>query len=137
MRDEEALVRRVIDAHNRSGDEVVAMYDEVFHPELEWHPMTVGVMGAPEGTTYRGRDGMKRFYAERAEVFETGAIEVLSIEAAGENAILVRARSTAKGRTSGVEVDEDMSLVYWFREGRVTRIRAFRSADEALEAAGA
>ena len=33
--------------------------------------------------------------------------------------------------------DEEISLVYWWRGGRVTRIRAFRSHDEAMAAAGA
>ena len=135
--EKEALVRRAIEAHNRGGDELLEAYDEMFHTDLEWHPMTVGVMGAPEGHSYRGREGMERFYAERAEVFATGAVEILSIEPAADDALLVRARSTATGRTSGVELDEDMSLVYWFREGRVARIRAFRSAEQALEAAGA
>ena len=132
--EEEALVRRAIEAHNRGGDELLAMYDEMFDPELEWHPMTVGVMGAPEGQTYRGREGMERFYAEHAEVFESGTVKVLSVEPAGQDALVVRARSTAKGRTSGAEVDEEISLVYWLREGRIARLRAFRSADQAREA---
>ena len=136
MRDDEAVVRRTIDAHNRGGDEVCAIYDEVFHPEAELMAMTIG-MGAPEGATYRGREGVERFYAERAEAFESGAVEVLSIEPAGEDALVVQARSTAKGRTSGAEVDEHITLVYWLRDGKIARLRAFRSAEEAREAADA
>ena len=137
MSDEEALVRRAIEAHNRGGDELFERYEESFDPELEWTPMTVGVMGAPEGATYRGREGMERFYADRAEAFAGGTVEVLTIEPAGDDAVVVRARSTATGRASRVEIDEEITLVYWFRAGKVFRLRAFRSAEEAREIVGA
>jgi ketosteroid isomerase-like protein len=137
MSEEEALVRRVIDAHNRGGDELLAAYDETFDPDAEFSPMTVGVMGAPEGATYRGREGMERFYTERAEAFARGTVEVVSVEPAGEDTLVVRARSTATGRTSGVEVDEEIALVYWFRGGKIARVRAFRSREEAAEVADA
>ena len=137
MRDEEAIVRRAIEAHNQGKDAILAIWDEAFDPDLEWTPMTVGVMGAPEGSTYRGKEGMERFYAERAEAFAGGTVEVLSIEPAGRDALVVRARSTATGRTSGVEVDEQITLVYWFRAGKIFRLRAFRSAEEAREVVGA
>ena len=128
-------MRRAIDAHNRGAEAILAIWDETFDPDLEWTPMTVGVMGTPEGATYRGREGMERFYAERAEAFAGGTVEAVSIEPAGEDALLVCARSTATGRTSGVEVDEQIALVYWFRDGKIARLRAFRSRDEAREAA--
>ena len=134
MSEDEALVRRAIDAHNRGGEELLENYDEMFDPELEWIPTTVGTVGAPDGTTYRGRAGMERFYAERAEAFESGAVEVLSIEPGGEGTLVVRARSTAKGRTSGAEVDEEITLVYWLRGRKIARLQAFRSAVQALEA---
>jgi ketosteroid isomerase-like protein len=137
MTETEALVRRAIDAHNRGAGAIVAIWDETFDPDLEWTPMTVGVMGAPEGASYRGREGMERFYAERAEAFAGGTVEVLAIEPAGQDALVVRARSTATGRTSGVEVDEEITLVYWFRAGKIFRLRAFRSAEEAQEVVGA
>ncbi len=137
MSDEEVIVRRAIDAHNRGAEAILAIWDETFDPDLEWTPMTVGVMGAPEGATYRGREGMERFYAERAEAFADGTVEVLSVEPAGQDALVVRARSTARGRASGVEVDEEITLVYWFRGGRIFRLRAFRSAEEAREVVGA
>jgi ketosteroid isomerase-like protein len=132
MTDEEALVRRVIDAHNRGGAEVWDRYDEFFDPDLEWMATTVGAMGDPEGAIYRGRDGVRRFYTERAEAFAGGTVEVISIEPAGEDALVVRARSTATGRTSGVQVDEEITLVYWLRGGKIARVRGFRSREEAL-----
>ncbi len=134
MRDGEALVRRAIELHNEGGEELLERYDDLFVPDAEWTPMTVGAVGAPEGITYRGRDGMARFYAERAEAFERGTVEPLSVDPAGEDALVVRARSTATGRASGAEVDEEITLVYWLREGKIARLRAFRSGQQAREA---
>jgi ketosteroid isomerase-like protein len=129
------VVRRVIDAHNRGGDELLERYDDFFDPDFEWMPMTVGVVG-PERVRYRGREGIRRFYDERAEVFGGGEVQVRSFEPAGD-AVVVQARSTALGRASGIEVAEEVTLVYWVRDGKVMRGQAFRSRQEALEAAGA
>jgi hypothetical protein len=40
-------------------------------------------------------------------------------------------------RAGGAAVEEDITLVYWARDGRVVRGQAFRSRDDALEAARA
>jgi ketosteroid isomerase-like protein len=136
MIEQEELVRRVIDAHNRGGDELLQRYDELFDSDFEFTPMTVGVVGSLERASYRGREGMRRFYDERAEAFDGGEVRVRSCEPAGD-AVLVQARSTARGRGSGVELEEEITLAYWVRGGRIVRGRAFRSREEALEVAGA
>jgi ketosteroid isomerase-like protein len=134
--DEEQLVRRLIDLHNRGGDSMLDDYDELLAPDFEFIPMTVGVMGSPGRATYRGRDGLRRYYEERAEVFGAGEVHVRSCESV-EDAVVVSARSTARGRGSGVVLEEDITLVYWVRDGKAVRLQAFRSRDEALEAARA
>ena len=136
MSDEEQLVRRLIDAHNRGGDSMLDDYDELLAQDFEFIPMTVGVMGSPERATYRGRDGLRRYYEERAEVFGGGEVHVRSCESVGD-ALVVSARSTARGRGSGVNLEEEITLVYWVRDGKAVRLQAFRSRDEALEAARA
>jgi ketosteroid isomerase-like protein len=132
----EELVRRLLDAHNRGADVLLDAYDEVFDPDFEFTPITVGTVGSPERVTYRGRDGMERYYRDRAEVFVEGEVHIRSLESAGD-AIVVNARSTARGRASGAAVEEDIALVYWVRNGKVVRGEAFRSVRDALEAAGA
>jgi ketosteroid isomerase-like protein len=136
MSDAEELVRRLFDAHNRGGDALIDLYDEIFDPEFEFTPITVGAVGSGGRVTYRGRDGMERYYRERAEAFDGGEVHIRSLEAAGD-AVLVHARSTARGRISGATVEEDIALVYWVRNGRVLRGQAFRSPADALEAARA
>jgi ketosteroid isomerase-like protein len=132
----EELVRRLVEAHNRGADAVLDAYDDLFHPDVEWRPITVGAVGSPEHVSYRGRDGIERYYRERAEAFDSGEVHIRSLERAGE-AVVVHARSTARGRSSGALVEEDIALVYWARDGRIVRGQAFRTRADALEAAGA
>jgi hypothetical protein len=51
--------------------------------------------------------------------------------------VVVSARSTAQGRGSGVVLEEEITLVYWVRDGKALRLQAFRSRDEALGVARA
>ena len=136
MSDEEQLVRRLIDAHNRGGDSILDEYDELLAPDFAFTPMTVGVVGSLERATYHGRDGVRRYYDERAEAFGGGEVHVRSCEMVGD-AVVVSARSTATGRGSGVVLEEEITLVYWVRDGKVVCGQAFRSRAEALEAARA
>jgi ketosteroid isomerase-like protein len=136
MTEAEELVRRLLDAHNRGSDVLLDAYDDLFHPDAEWKPMTVGAVGWGERGTYRGRDGLERYYQERAEAFAGGEVHIRALERAGD-AVVVHALSTARGRASGVAVEEDIALVYWVRHGKVVRGEAFRSPQEALEAARA
>jgi ketosteroid isomerase-like protein len=134
MREAEELVRRLIDAHNRGADVLLASYDELLDPEYEFTPATVG---APDGATYKGREGLRRYYEERAEAFAEGQVEIRSCEQVGDDAIVVCARSTGRGRASGAVVDEEINLVYRVRGGRIASSRAFRSREEAAEVARA
>jgi ketosteroid isomerase-like protein len=132
----EGLVRRLIDAHNRGADAVLDAFHDILGRDFEWKPITVGAVGSPERVSYRGRDGIERYYRERAEVFDSGEVHIRSLEPAGD-AVVVHARSTARGRVSGAAVEEEIALVYWVRDGKVIRGEAFRSPADALEAAHA
>ena len=137
MTEAEKLVRRLFDAHNRGGgDALLDIYDDLFDADAEWTPLIVGVIGFPEGVIYRGRAGMERYYHDRAEAFAGGEVHIRSLEPSGD-AVVVDARSTARGRVSGADIEEDITLVYWVRDGKIVRAQAFRSRQDALEAAHA
>jgi ketosteroid isomerase-like protein len=129
----EDLVRRLIDAHNRGGDALLDAYDDLFDADAEWKPLIVGAAGFPERVIYRGRDGLERYYRERAEAFDGGEVHIRSMEPMGD-AVVVDALSTARGRISGASIEDDIALVYWVRDGRIVRGQAFRSRADALEA---
>ena len=135
MSDAEDLVRRMLDAHNQGEDAFFDAFDELFASDVEWSPIIVGTGGA-ERVTYRGRDGVERYYRDRAEVFGGGQVHIRSLESVGD-AVVVKALSSAQGRASGASVEEDVALVYWARDGKLARGAAFRSYEDALEAAGA
>ena len=78
--------------------------------------MIVGTAGS-DRVTYRGREGLEQYYRDRAEAFGGGEVHIRSLESLGD-AVVVRARSTARGRASGASVEEDVALVYWCREGK-------------------
>jgi ketosteroid isomerase-like protein len=129
--DAEQMVRRIIDTHNSDPYALLDVFDDLFAPDFEFRPITVA-----ERLSYRGRQGFETYYRERAEVFGGGEVHIRSLETLGD-AVVVHARSTALGRASGASVEEDISLVYRVRDGRVVSLDVFRSHRDALEAARA
>ena len=128
-------VRHLLDLHNRLGGAALdEHYDEFFQADFEWVPAVVGGL---EGASYHGREGLRRYYAERDEAFVEGRVEVVSCEAVAEDVVVVLARSTGRGRASGAMIDEEVGLVCWLRDGKLQRERAYTSHAEALAAARA
>ena len=99
MSDAEDLVRRMLETHNENVDALLDAFDDFFAADVEWTPIIVGTAGA-ERVTYRGREGVERYYGDRAEVFGGGEVHIRSLESLGD-AVVVQARSTARGRASG------------------------------------
>jgi ketosteroid isomerase-like protein len=54
----------------------------------------------------------------------------------GEDRVLVVARYSGRGRSSGAEVDLRVASVYQLRDGMVATVHDYTSREEALEAAG-
>jgi ketosteroid isomerase-like protein len=128
----EALVRRLFEHHNQGPESFVAELDRFYDPEIEWTPVVVGGL---EGKTYRGYDGMRRYYADREEAFGSGRIEVLSCDAVADDVLVVEILSSGVGRGSGVPMEHTLWSVSWLRDGRVYRQQVFTSRAQALEAA--
>ena len=65
-------------------------------------------------------------------------MEPLNVADVGAGRYVVEVRLTGKGRSSGIEVDQQMGFLYALREQdrKVTRVQMFPSKDAALEAAG-
>jgi ketosteroid isomerase-like protein len=126
--------RRVMAAHNMGPEAFLAEFDEFFHPDCEWVPVIVGGL---EGRSYRGREGFRRWYAERDEALHDAAVEITSCVAVSDDVVVVLGRSLARGRASGAELDEQVGIVFRFREGRIHHDQAFASHTEADEAARA
>ena len=99
-----------------------------FDPEIEWIPMTHSVLAVE---SYRGFDGVRRFWGEFLSTWESYRVELLSVYDAGDQVAVV---VHIVGRTNELEVDETQSSLLTVRDGRVVRVQAFADPEGAREA---
>ena len=79
--------------------------------------------------TYRGPEGMRRFYETMLEAWESFQIEVVeTIE--DEDALITRVQFTGRGKTSGVEVDLEFAHGFHFDGEQVTHLVSRGSVEE-------
>jgi ketosteroid isomerase-like protein len=86
------------------------------------------------GTVIRGREAVKDWWTELLAALDM-RVEVDEYIDAGD-AVVAVIRQTARGIASGVETTNRIVAVYRIRDGKLTRIDAYRNRREALEAAG-
>ena len=123
-------IRHAYDAWNRRDIEAaMAFLDE----DVEWE-----MSGAIVGTeaAYRGHEGVRRWWLQFLEPFDSVTIEPLEVIESRADVVLVRLSLRATGR-QGIEVDLPISHLYELRGGKAVRVRAFMDHAAALDAAGA
>ena len=96
--------------------------------------MTAG--GELERPVYRGPQAMAKYFADLDDLFEDTVVHIDSLDPVGPHRVLFSGRVTARGRGSGVPLDQPIWAVYEVRDGKLTRGTAHRSLEEAVEAAG-
>ena len=99
-------------------------------PEIEWVPVTESLLAVD---SYRGFDGVRRFWGEFLSAWERYRVETLRFDDAGDQVAVV---VHIVGRTNELEVDETRSSLLTVRDGRVVRVQAFADPDGARQAAG-
>ena len=97
---------------------------------IEWVPVAHSLLAFE---SYRGFDGVRRFWREFVSTWETYKVEPLSFDDAGDQVAVV---VHIVGRTHALEVDETRSSLVKIRNGRVVRVKSFTDPDGAREAAG-
>jgi ketosteroid isomerase-like protein len=107
---------------------------EVVHPEAEARP----ILGANLGVSvYRGREGLKAWFRDLHQEWERFETTVTRIEPRGERA-LCTVHIHARGRASGIVIDDVLFHLIEIRDGLILRLVAFddrAAAVKALEAA--
>ena len=99
-------------------------------PGIEWVPVSHSLLAVE---SYRGFDGVRRFWAEFLSTWESYRVELLSVDDAGDRVAVV---VHIVGRTNDLEVDETRSSLLTVRDGRVVRVQAFADPQGARAAAG-
>ena len=99
------------------------------HPQVEW---TV----PEDGTTYLGREGVRRRLEEWLESFAEYRYDVQRIIDCGGDDVLVEAAEVGRGAMSGAKVRSTNYELLTIRDGMIVRIREFYDEGDALEAAG-
>jgi ketosteroid isomerase-like protein len=124
-------VREAWEAWERGDMEAIF---EFYDPEIVWDQTHYG--GAELANLYRGHDGVRQFFREWVEPFESYYAHAEDFIDAGE-AVVVRCRQGGRGKHSGVEVDmPPYWQVYRLRDGRAVRIEVYIDRREAFKAVG-
>lgn len=104
----------------------------LFHPEFE---MTTPAALASEPGTYRGPDGIRRWFDEFHEAMEEVRLEPHEFREVGEW-IVVPFSIVATGRSTGLEVEQRAVQAWQLRDGQAYRLLLFADLEEALAAIG-
>ena len=111
----------------RLTDETLSRY---LDPGIEWVPVAHSLLAVE---SYRGFDGVRRFWGEFLSTWESYKVEPLSFYDAGDQVAVV---VHIVGWTHELEVDETRSSLLTLRDGRVVRVQSFADPEGAREAAG-
>jgi ketosteroid isomerase-like protein len=122
------LFRRSLDAFNR-GD--VEAWLATIHPDVTFAPIRASVEGA-----YRGHSGIRRFFAENRETFESFHLNYTDIRDLGDGRLLVIGTLHLRARGSGIETDVPTAAIATEREGMLIHWKDYGDSEKALEAAG-
>ena len=122
-------MRRAFEALAEAG--VEAMLPSI----SEDFEMTTPSNLAAEPDTYRGHDGVRRWFESFYEAMDMVRIEPQGFEAVAGR-VAMRFRMVARGRTTGLEMVQEAAALGTVVDGRATRIEFYATIEEARAAAG-
>jgi ketosteroid isomerase-like protein len=122
------LVRQGFEAM-REGD-VEALLPFI-HPDFE---ATTPPALAAEPDTYRGIDGIRRYFDTFYEAMDRLSFEPQDFIQVGER-VVVPLTLRARGRTTGIETAQDIVLIWDVKDGKAIRIEVYATLEEAMAAA--
>jgi ketosteroid isomerase-like protein len=108
--------------------------EEVWHPDIEYETFE----SAPDAGTYRGLDEATRLFDSWRKTFPELRVEVDEIVEVGDRVVVVErpAGRGIGGSDAEAWLEQSFARVISFKDGRIWRVKEYRTLDEALEAAG-
>jgi uncharacterized protein len=123
------LLREALAALDEGGVEAVLPFID---PEFEFStPPQISV----EPDTYRGHDGMRRYFAQWYDAADLVRLVPEEFIDAGDR-VVVDVRLMARGKETGIETELPAGMVWHVRDGRAVRAEIFPTLEESREAAG-
>jgi ketosteroid isomerase-like protein len=121
------LMRRAFEVYNEEGWEAM----------LPWmaddFALTTPPGLAAEPDTYRGEEGMRRYWESFYDVMEEIRIEPTEFREV-EDWVVAPFRLSARGRSTGIESGMDAVMAWRWRDGKANRALLFANLDEAMAA---
>ncbi len=121
------IVQSGFEAFNEGGVEGILVF---IHPDFE---ATTPPSLASEPDTYRGHDGVRRWFDSFYEVMDEIRWDAHRFQQVGDQ-VVVEFTLRARGKTTGLDFGQDAVMVWSFRDGKGSRIELFETLDEALAA---
>jgi uncharacterized protein len=103
----------------------------LFDPGFE---MSTPAELASEPGTYRGHEGIRRWWEEFYEAMDEVRLEPHEFHEVGE-LVVVTFTIHARGRSTGLETEQSAAQVWHMRDGKAIRLELFGELEEALRAA--
>jgi ketosteroid isomerase-like protein len=123
------IVGKAIEAWNQRQAHLLLSYAA---PEIEWMPAGPA---AVESAVYRGHDEVASAYAAVWDTWDLFQFEGSQLRDLGDS-VLWLGRVKMRGSASHVALDQEFAAHWVLRDGKLTRIQAFLSWQDALQAVG-
>jgi ketosteroid isomerase-like protein len=121
------IVRRLFDLYDEGGVEaVLEVMDESVLIEI---PADMSA----EPDSYRGHDGVRRYFAGFDGMIEDVRYEAKELLPVGDR-VLAEAHLSGRGVSSGLEVGIDAFVVHELADGRIVRMRPYPDREAAMAA---
>lgn len=119
-----AVIRRAFELFDQGG---MAAAAELFDPGIEWR--TTGLIS--QGATYKGMDDVLSYGRKFDAAFEGLHFRPLDFIERGA-AVVVPTKLSARGTHGGGKMEVILTYACWVRDGKIVRVRSFRSREAAL-----
>src|SRR5262245_13047783 len=123
------FARRGYEAFNERGVDAILDFLE---PDIEWVNLAPGTLSG----TYKGHDGVRKFFTELYQDWEGVQIHPEEFIAVDDRYVLVLLRIWARGKVSGVGGDAPVAMLWTVGRTGAAQVRIYYNRREALEAAG-
>jgi ketosteroid isomerase-like protein len=123
------VVRRLFDDYAAGGVEAV------LHGADENIVIEIPPELSAEPDTYRGHEGVRRYFAGFEGMLDDVRYEALDLKASGD-VVIAHIRLSGRGVSSGLDVALEVFVVHELANGKIVRIRPYADLDGAQAAVG-